>query len=168
MKMRVQGTLLMVPLFSFVLFGCSANEPKISAESNQAASLTGDLPENPLQWRVISSSIDPAASTMSTLYGNDTAIGYARTNAQHDYPAGAVLALVTWTQTEDLRWFGAKLPAQAKSVEFVTVAQTTPVQRSYFYQKFEGTPLKQSSTEQGTTPTERAVYLLSQRAAVMP
>jgi hypothetical protein len=168
MNMRARGIHLLVLALALTLSGCGGDEPKISAEFNQGASLVGDLPANPLQWRVISSSMDSAASTMSTLYGNGVAIGYARTNPQHDYPAGAVLALVTWTQTEDRRWFGAKIPAQVKSVEFVTVAEATPGQRSYSYQKFEGTPLKLSSIEQGTTPAERAAHLLSQRAAVMP
>jgi hypothetical protein len=168
MKMRVKGKCLLGLVLALTLSGCAGNEPKISAEFNQGASLVGDLPANPLQWRVISSSMDSAASTMSTLYGNDVAIGYARTSAQHDYPAGAVLALVTWTQTEDHRWFGAKIPAQVKSVEFVTVAEATQDERSYSYQKFEGTPLKLSSMEQGTVPAERAAHLLSQRAAVMP
>jgi hypothetical protein len=168
MKMCAKGTCLRALALALTLSGCSSDEPKISAEFNQAASLVGDLPANPLQWRVISSSIDSAASTMSTLYGNDVAITHARTNALHDYPAGAVLALVTWTQSEDHRWFGAKIPSQAKSVEFITVAEATPGQRSYSYQKFEGTPLKLSSMEQGAVPPDRAAYLLSQRAAVMP
>ena len=72
---------------------------------NQSAGLVGDLPANPLGWRVISV-IDPATGTMSTLYGNDLAVEYARTHSQHDFPAGAVLSLVTWTQAEDSRWFG--------------------------------------------------------------
>lgn len=36
------------------------------------------------------------------------------------------------------------------------------------YQRFEGSPLKKVSSQQGRTPDERAAYLLSQRAAVMP
>ncbi len=155
-------------LLSVALFGCSSEEPKISAELNQSAVLVGQLPYNPLQWKVISSAIDPANSTMSTLYGNDVAVGYARTNAQHDYPAGSVLSLVTWAQTEDSRWFGAKIPAQVKSVEFVTVVGVAPDQRSYSYQKFAGSSLKILSTQQSPAPSEQVASLLSQRAAVMP
>ena len=58
---------------------------------------------------------------MSTLYGNDVAVRYARMNPQQDYPAGSVLSLVTWVQREDGHWFGAKIPGPVKSVEFVTV-----------------------------------------------
>jgi Cytochrome P460 len=168
MKMRAKEIHVLALTLALTLSGCSGDEPKISAEFNQGASLVGNLPANPLQWRVISSSIDSAASQTSTLYGNDVAIGYARTNSQHEYPAGAVLALVTWAQAEDRRWFGAKIPAQVKSVEFVTVAEATPGQRSFSYQKFEGTPLRLSSLEQGAVPAGRVAYLLSQRAAVLP
>ena len=40
---------------------------------------------------------------MYTLFGNDLAVQYAHTNPQHDYPAGSVLSLVTWSQQEDPR-----------------------------------------------------------------
>ncbi len=106
-------------VLSLSLLGCSGDEPKISATLNQSASLVGDLPANPLQWKVISSAVSKEDSTMSTLYGNDLAVHYARTNSQRDYSNGSVLSLVTWTQREDSRWFGAKIPDEVKSVEFV-------------------------------------------------
>jgi hypothetical protein len=159
-------------LFGIVLpltiLGCSSNEPSISAAFNQSASLVGTLPANPLQWKVISSMIDPADSTMSTLYGNDAAVGYVRTHSQHDYPAGSQLSLVTWTQQEDPRWFGASIPEAVKSVEFVTVGSAQDGRLSYSYWKYEGSPLQKSVDQKSATPNERAAYLLSQRAAVMP
>ena len=79
-----------------------------------------------------------------------------------------MLCLVTWTQTEDARWFGAKIPSQVKSVESVIVRGATEAQRSYSYEEYEGSALKKSSSQDGATPTQRAAYLLSQRAAVMP
>ena len=154
------------------LSACSSDEPKITAEMNQSASLTGNLvaalPANPLQWKVITSEINKQDSTMSTLYGNDLAVQYARTNSQHDYPAGAVLSLVTWTQREDARWYGASIPNQVKSVEFVTVAAAPDGHRTYSYESFAGAPLKQLSLEEGLQPNDRAAYLLAQRAAVLP
>jgi len=143
---------LLALLGSLVLFGCAGNKPAVSAEFNRAAALVGQLPANPLQWKVISSAIDSRSSTMSTLYGNDL----------------AVLALVIWAQAEDPRWFGAKIPAQVKSVEFLTISDAPQGHRLYSYRKFEGTPLQQSAAEQGTVPSARSAYLLSQRAAVMP
>jgi hypothetical protein len=150
------------------LLGCSSDKPRLKATINQDASLTGELPANPLRGKVISSSINRPDSTMSTLYGNDIAATYARTHTQHDYPNGAVLSLVTWNQRGDDRWFGAKIPDRPKSVEFVFVAAAADGHASYSYQKFEGTPLKKVSSQDGATPNEPALALLSQRAAVMP
>jgi hypothetical protein len=168
MNVRPKSVPILGLVLSMNLIGCAVDEPKISAEFNQSASLAGQLQANPLQWKVITSSIDRAGSTMSTLYGNDLAIRYARTSSQHDYPVGAELSLVTWAQTEDGRWFGAKIPAQVKSVEFVTVESAPDGTHSFSYQEFTGTPLKMSSTQQSLTPSDRTAYLLSQRAAVMP
>jgi hypothetical protein len=168
MSVREKGIFLGGLVLSLSFLGCAADEPKISAEFNQSASSAGQLPANPLQWKVISSSIDRVGSTMSTLYGNDVAVEYARTSSQHDYPVGAELSLVTWTQAEDSRWFGAKVPAQVKSVEFVTVESAPDGTRSFSYQEFTGLPLKMASTQQSLTPSDRTAYLLSQRAAVMP
>jgi len=172
--MRPSMKALFLPsiLIALSMSGCSSNEPKISAELNQSASLAGEfvagLPANPLQWKVITSEIGTADSTMATLYGNDLAVQYARTQAQHNYPAGAVLSLVTWTQREDPRWFGARIPATVKSLEFLTVGTTLDGQPSYSYLEYGGAPLKKISAEEGLNPNNRAQYLLSQRAAVMP
>lgn len=159
-------------LFSMILtltiLGCSGDEPRISATFNQSASLVANLAANPLQWKVITSMIDRTDSTMSTLYGNDLAVEYVRTHAQHDYPAGSQLSLVTWTQQEDPRWFGAKIPEAVKSVEFVTVGSAQDGRPLYSYSKYEGSPLQKSVAQESPTPNERAAYLLSQRAAVMP
>jgi hypothetical protein len=163
-----KGLLLLAAVVSLSFTACSGEGPKISAQFNQTASLAGEIPANPLQWKVVSAEINKADSSMSTLYGNDLAVVFARAHSQHDYPAGSVLASVTWTQTEDARWFGAKIPDQVKSVEFVRVADAAQGQRSYSYEKYEGTPLKKSSSHVSTTPTERTAYLLSQRAAIMP
>ncbi len=123
------------------------------------AALQGDLPANPLQWRVITSAISHSDESMSTLFGNDLAVDYSRTHTNHEYPAGAVLTLVTWKQREDARWFGGRIPGKPEAVEMVTV-KAGPV---YVYEKYEGTPLQKVSN-----PGDRAAYLLEQRAAVMP
>jgi len=155
-------------VLSLSVVGCSSDEPKISATINPNASLVGDLPANPLKWTVVTSAINTEDSTMSTLYGNNVAAGYARTNSQHNYPNGSVLSLVTWTQRDDDRWFGAKIPDQVKSVEFVFVGAAADGQPLYSYQEYEGAPLKRVTAQEGRTPGDRGAYLLSQRAAVMP
>ena len=164
----MKRTYLMGVVLTLSILGCAGDEPKISATFNHSASLTGDLPANPLQWKVITSAVDAANSTMSTLYGDDLAVRYARANLRHNYPDGSVLSLVTWTQREDSRWFGAKIPGEAKSVEFVFVKVSDDGRSSYSYQAYKGKPLKRVSAHESPTPNEREAYLLSQRAAVMP
>ena len=132
--------------------------------------LTGSLPWNPLQWSVIASSIDRQASTMSVLYGNDAAVQYARNNARKEYPCkeyppGSVLSLVTWTQVDDGRWFGARIPGEVKSVQFVTVARGPDDRPSRTYENYEGAPLRRTESTAGRSA---AAYLPSLRAAVMP
>jgi hypothetical protein len=107
-------------------------------------------------------------STMSTLYGNDLAVEYIRTRAEHDYPPGSVLSLVTWTEQEDPRWFGAMIPESVKSVEFVTVGSLENGHPSNSYEKYEGMPLKESPAQDSASANVRAAFLLSLRAAVMP
>ena len=105
---------------------------------------------------------------MSTLYGNDAAVEHARMHLQHEFPVGSEISLVTWTQRADPRWFGARIPEQVKSVEFVTVVATPDGQPAFSYELYAGTPLKISSAQISGLPSERASYLLAQRAAVMP
>ena len=105
---------------------------------------------------------------MSTLYGNDVAVRYARSNAQQDYPAGSVLSLVTWSQRPDVHWFGANIPGQPKSVEFVSVTAGPGNQIAYSYENYQGSPLVRNSSSDGRAAGSRASDLLSHRAAVMP
>ncbi len=161
----VRSLLLALPL---MLLGCSGQGPNITATINQSASSLGNLPENPLQWRVITSSLNINDSTMSTLYGNDAAVDYARSHAEHDYPSASALSLVTWTQTDDDRWFGAKIPDHVKSVEFVFVKAAADGSTYYSYEKYEGSPLKLLDAQQSLKPKDRAASLMALRAAVMP
>lgn len=167
--MRV--TYLLGALFSLGMLGlagCSNPYPPVVATPNKSAVLPGNLPSNPLQERVITSWIDKQNSTMSTLFGNDIAVQYARTSQQQNYPVGSTLSLVTWNQQEDPRWFGAKIPAKIKSVEYVMVKTDADHRTSYTYESYEGSPLKKTAEQENSTPTPQAQYLLSQRAAVMP
>jgi len=151
-----------------IVAGCSTNQPKVHATINESASLIGSLPANPLAWQVVTSSIDKSKLEMSTLYGNDVAVAHARSHVQHDYPAGAVLSLVTWTQINDPRYFGAKIPGKTRSVEFLTITNASDARPSYLYQLYQGDPLQKSSEQQSAAPTDRAAFILSLRAAVFP
>src|SRR5713226_7032884 len=92
------------------LIACSKQNALVATTLNERAALAGDLPSNPLQSGVITSAVNKLDSTMWTLFGNDLAVKYARTNSGHDYPAGSMLSLVTWEQQEDRRWFGGRIP----------------------------------------------------------
>jgi hypothetical protein len=136
---------------------------------NGLAALPGNLPVQPLTWRVITSSLDRAQGTMSTLFGNDLAMTHVRTDAQSPWPPGAQVALVTWKQQEDKHWFGARIPGAPVSVEVVTVSP--PAQpdapAGYVYESYAGTPLaKQTADDAATAP--RAFAIMGMRAAVLP
>jgi hypothetical protein len=165
---KTNKRILLAAALSIGVLGCTSQNPRVVTRLNDNAALHGDLPANPFHWKVITSAINKQDSTMYTLFGNDIAVQYARSNSQHNYPAGSVLSLVTWSQQEDPRWFGGNIPSAPKSVEFVTVGATVDRKPTYTYQSFEGTPLKQTSTQNGLAPDSRAAYLVQQRAAVMP
>lgn len=149
-----------------VLAACASPYPGIATTPNRAAALRGSLNVNPLQWQVITTEIDSRQATMSTLFGNDRAVAYARSHTDKNYPDGSVLAFVTWNQQEDIRWFGARLPAAPRRVEFVSINDgAKPV---YTYRVYEGDPLILAHSEDTATPHGRAGYLLAQRAAVLP
>lgn len=152
---------------ALALAACANPRPKVSAELNRDASPVGNLPANPMHWKLISSSIDTNRS-MSTLYGNDVAVAYARSHAEHSYPPGAILSLVTWSQKQDSRWFGAQIPSRVQSVEFVFVTATPENLPHYAYELYTGSPLVKISGDEGPAPSDRAIYILSQRAAVLP
>ncbi len=151
-----------------ILNGCATDSPRAATKLNVPASLPATLPWNPLQGRVITTSVDQRNAAMSTLYGNDQAIAHARSASQQTYPSGSMLSLVTWKQQEDERWFGANIPAAPQSVEFVTIKENPDKSVQYIYRQFQGDPLQQTSAFDGAAPNDRASFLLAQRAAVMP
>ena len=161
--MRAKEIYLFSAVLAAGLVSCSdKTNPRVATRLNDEAALVGELPSNPLKGRVITSWVNKRDATMSTLFGNDVAVQYARTNAEMKYPAGSVLSVVTWSQQEDPRWFGGSIPQKTRAVEFVKVMGPG----AYSYQRYEGSPLKK--VEDGVAPNDRASYVLSQRAAVMP
>jgi hypothetical protein len=152
-----------------VLLSCSERNPRVDTRFNESASLAVALPFNPLQGRIITSWIDKQDGTMSTLFGNDLAVLHARSSSKQSYPDGSVLAVVTWTQQEDPRWFGGNIPDHTKSVELIEVDGGLNKGSPWFsYQEYEGPELKNTSSWEGATPVNRVAFLLAQRAAAMP
>jgi hypothetical protein len=160
---RVLGSIALI-----LSIGCSQPNARIQTRLNNDAGISGELPYNPLRWEIISSTLNPADRTLSTISGNAQAVAYARQHVSSDYPAGSVLAMTTWSQQEDPRWFGGKIPGSVRSVEFLEVQAAVDRGETYLYSMYVGTPLLKSVSITERSPTGRAAYLLAQKAAVMP
>jgi len=159
---------LLIISLCLVVSGCSKKETKWPKAYNEEASITEKLPFNPLEWRVVTSSLNRQESTMATLYGNDLAVRHARTDPQQPYPQGSTLSLVTWLQQDDEHWFGGRIPGQIKSIEFVTVDTDANQAPSYLYESYEGASLKKLPADEASIINARIQYILNQRASVMP
>lgn len=154
--------LLLMPI------GCSQPNARVITRFNRDAEVPGELPYNPLQWEVIASTLNHNDHTLATVLGNDRAITYARKNGSHEYPAGSVLSVITWSQEEDPRWFGGNIPGNVRSVEFLEVQSGPDRRGTYLYGLYGGSPLRKLVSTEEKSPTGRAAYILRQRAAVMP
>jgi len=166
MKVYIFLSLVLLSMLS----GCT--DKKINMY-NEEASLSDTLSFHPLEWKVISSYVNRDHNTMSTLYGNDTAVQYARMGLA--YPAGSAIALVTWSQREDPHWHGAHIPGPIQSIEQVlfTAADGSGAagergKVKFFYEKYEGKPLRKIVADSVENVNSRIAYLVSQKASVMP
>ena len=125
----------------------AAKTSRAEVVNNNAANLPASLPYQPLSWSAITLYVDPATRTMAVLYGNDVAMRAVRSRNQGSaYPAGSILALVTWAQREDPHWFGARIPDRPRAVEFVQVAAAGS-QSSY--RRFAGEALLEDASADG-------------------
>ena len=112
--------------------------------------------------------VNPKTNRTATLYGKDTAMqpgerGDAGPATPHSYPAGAVLALVTWAQRNDPHWFGGRIPDTPVTVEFVQVSSVG----SSVYRVFEGRPLIEAHPDPKDA-TQRAEFILNLKAVILP
>jgi mono/diheme cytochrome c family protein len=144
---------------------------KIEADeaiNNKAATLPATLPYQPLGWSAITMYVDPGTHTMATLYGNDAAMQAVQARdtvgASPSYPAGAVLALVTWVQRDDPHWFGARIPDVPQSVEFVQVAAGG---QQSSYRRFAGTGLTEAQPA-ASAAAQRTSFVLGLAPARLP
>ena len=120
-----------------------------------------------LEDKVLSSSINKKDGTMSTLYGNDFATRFVRSNIGNDYPAGTILTFVTWKQKEDQHWFGGIIPGVIKSIEKIRFINTGKKQSEPVYEKHEGNPLVKIETDK-LNEWKRINSIVSLRASVIP
>ncbi|XZF15807.1 hypothetical protein ACTHGU_06700 [Chitinophagaceae bacterium MMS25-I14] len=154
--MRIYINLLVCTL---LLAACSHNsKEQLHTAFNDRASLPG-VPGNPLNDYVINSFINTGKHTASTLYGNAAAARYARTNRDGNYPAGAVLSLVTWKQQPDPRWFGGNIPDAALSVEVVTFGAVPG------YKYYSCHPWQEKQTPAADSMMK---WIISQRGVIVP
>jgi hypothetical protein len=144
----------------------AAKVTRNEAVNNNAAALPANLPYQPLNWNAITMYVDPKTHTTATLYGNDAAMQAARPASQQApiYPAGAILALVTWVQRDDPHWFGARIPDSPQSVEFVQIS--TPAQPPT-YRRFTGPGLAEAQPAQSAT-AQRTNFILNLAPVVLP
>ena len=130
--------------------------------NNPAAALPASLPYQPIAWRPITMFVDPATRSTAILFGNPAAA--TRAAAQPQYPTGSVLALVTWAQREDPHWFGARIPDQPLSVEFLQIAN--PGQPAN-YRRFSGEGLAEDHP-QASFVAQRTAFVQSLVPAQLP
>jgi hypothetical protein len=132
-----------------------------------AAALPANLPYQPLGWSPLTLYVDRQAHTISVLFGNPEAVAATHPRAAapgpSNYPAGSVLALVTWVERDDPHWFGARIPDAPQSVEFVNVAaQGQPAG----YRSFSGSALAEDHDDQRAV--SRPPFILGLPPAALP
>ena len=128
-----------------------------------------DLNENvDMHRKVIMSSIDKNTSTMSTLYGNNRAVDFARTVAGNQYPTGSELTLVTWNQKEDDHWYGARIPGSIQMVEKIHIIDSGKGKSHPVYEKKDRSFYEKSDSQKAMDAKTRTSYILNLRPSVMP
>lgn len=139
--------------------------------NNRAAvlELPSNVHRNPLGWGAITMMVNPATTETATLFGNDTAVDAARSAARTHrtkvaYPAGSVLALVTWAQRDDPHWFGARIPDSFRYIEFVKVREPGGLDN---YQRFKTQGLNEFAAG-GSDSEQRMNYILNLAPVQLP
>jgi hypothetical protein len=145
--------------------------------NNAAAALPSGLPYQPLAWSPITMYVDPRDRTTATLFGNDIAMQAVRglerattdTTSSPKYPAGSVLALVTWAQRDDPHWFGGRIPNMTQSVEFVKIGDggQSDNQPNAAYRRFAGRGLLEESVA-ASAGAQRISFMLGLAPVQLP
>jgi hypothetical protein len=107
-------------VFTMPIGKAAARPDRVNAEALPA----DDFTRAPMEWQVITVSLDERAATMSTVYGNAVATEHLREATPGPYLAGAALARVTWSEREDPHWFGARIPGRVFSIRRINVGAT--------------------------------------------
>lgn len=149
----------------FLLAACSGTTSSTEL-GNQEASLPDSFSISKMGLKVITSSINNNTHTMSTLYGNDLALKMASQGRNTEIQPGEVMALITWNQQDDDRWFGARIPGNIHSLELLKTVPVKDGKAGINYRRFEGEKLTLNSD---TLHNQESIkYIFDQRPSVMP
>lgn len=110
--------------------------------------------------------VDPRNHTTATLCGNDAAMQAVHPREAAGapaYPAGAVLALVTWARRDNPHWFGGRVPDIPLSVEFVQAASAG---QTNIYRRFAGSGLVENPSPK--MAAQRTNFMLGLAPARLP
>jgi hypothetical protein len=132
--------------------------------NNGAATLPASLPYQSLGWSPVTLYVDPNLHTMSALFRSSAAPPRSSTAPASGYAAGTLLALVTWGQREDPHWFGARIPGDPSSVEFVQIGNGGHAEN---YRRYTGSKLTEIRTTQEAA-ARRIQFLLGLTPARVP
>jgi hypothetical protein len=154
-------------LAALFIVSCT-NKMEDAGTLNKTASLPAAFNFNKQGWKVITSFINRQQTTMSTLYGNEAAFKHATTGISGSYPPGAALALVTWKQQEDKRWYGASIPSGLQTLELVSTIVADGSNTMATYRQYEGAALTPAPPADSLHDNTRIKYILGQKASVLP
>ncbi len=147
------------------LTACSAPPLEGAGQLNKAASLPATFDFNKMGLKALTSSVNRRNSTMSTLYGNSTAFDYVTNTPDNNYRAGSVLALITWKQQEDKRWYGANIPGELLTIEMV---KTGADPGNVSYERYEGQALSPAPKTDTLQQNARIRYIMALKPNVLP
>lgn len=157
---------LLCSALAIMLLGSCSSSNASTDLVNQEASLPSSFDFNKLGLKVITSSINNKKHTMSTLYGNELALKSAAQGRSKGLQPGEVMALITWNQQEDDRWFGANIPGNLHSLELIKTVPIKGGKASINYQRFDGDKL---TLNPDTVHNQESIkYIFDQRPSVMP
>lgn len=148
----------------FLLSGC-AEKPDNAELINTAAALPASMNFTKMGLKVITSGINQHQATMFTLYGNNLALERSKGLDLPAMPA-ETLALITWKQQDDKHWFGARIPGELQSVEWIKTVKGSNGKTQVNYQRLEGKELELSKDTSGNT--QRINDIFAFQPSVMP
>ena len=156
--------LIYICFAGLIFFSAYDDNNNTAKQLNEKAEMPSTFKFDTLGLKVMATSINKKAGTMSTLYANPLALKNTISGAKNQ-EAGEVLTLITWKQQEDIHWFGARIPGDLLSAELIkTTGKADNVITAY--KKYEGKEL--TAIQDTTHQQDRINYIFAQQPSVMP